>query len=253
MPREQRLGPDANSEAVKPTFEDIQLCVENYRRLYDDSLKVSDPTSAALIELSLEELAKAWNLYFAYIGRKMSTDVSFVERFTKTFFKGGVTGFQTKMESQEAEVTERMKEFFDRNGKRLFESPFTVTDFRDHHEKLKYLGLVIEYLRLMTPILGPLADSRKLSELLLGRYTAPERISKTTFRTGLKPFAGVNTDFVSELEVVKEKGFYVDYRNGMYISPTVATPTIRAWREVFEALDIGLRSSLRILTNMLES
>ena len=41
------------------TIENAKKCIDNAERLYDDASKTSPPTKAALIELSIEELAKA--------------------------------------------------------------------------------------------------------------------------------------------------------------------------------------------------
>ncbi|MGC8651525.1 MAG: hypothetical protein ACP5RX_02855, partial [Minisyncoccia bacterium] len=57
---------EKKSKEIKPTIEGIQLCVMNAERLWRDSKKVSEPTKAALIELSIEETAKAIGLLIIF-------------------------------------------------------------------------------------------------------------------------------------------------------------------------------------------
>jgi hypothetical protein len=50
----------SEKEPIIPTLEGVQLCLQNSERLFQDSGKVTNETCADLIELSLEEIAKAW-------------------------------------------------------------------------------------------------------------------------------------------------------------------------------------------------
>ena len=59
-----------NPIKIRPSLESIEICLLNSQRLASDAEKVSLPTRAALLELSLEEITKGWMLYFTFLKQK---------------------------------------------------------------------------------------------------------------------------------------------------------------------------------------
>ena len=202
-----KVQPREGQETITPTLEGVQLCLENSARLYSDSTKVSEPTSAALLELGLEEHTKAWRLYFGFMAWKFA-DVKLLEQYMRNILNISSADIGTRIskhfEIKGAQATKPFLEFLKQHGKKLFETPFTADEFRDHNAKLGYLGLVIDYLKVTIPALHGLTDRDYLIATSFGRSLLPDLRAKAksaSLDTYMKKLKAVDTNYIRELEL----------------------------------------------------
>jgi len=116
------------------TIKDIESCLNNAKRLFNDSLKTSKPTQAALLELSIEEIAKGCMLYLQYMkefGMRPREEL----QSTKSRVFDRLSPSQMELIGKMATV---MKDFV--NDLEVIEA------FQGHKIKLEYLTRLIEYL-----------------------------------------------------------------------------------------------------------
>ena len=66
------------------TLEGAQLAVHNAERLSIDSKNVSIPTKVALLEIGLEEIAKAWGIILNFEKILFDQNLNALETFRKT-------------------------------------------------------------------------------------------------------------------------------------------------------------------------
>ena len=191
---------EIDDEHLKGSLIEItELCLLNAERLLVDSEKVSEPTKAALIELSLEEIAKGLGLYFLY-------------------FKGEVEKQDIKLSE---ESKQRLNEFLEKNKETI--NGLKISDmFSMHKEKLKFLGFLIEFLKVLPNIFLNETEFTKLSiSQIVGPAFNSENFPDTSEELEkldkiLKMF---NSQNISALQEIKENGFYVDIKNNNVIAP----------------------------------
>lgn len=196
-----------------PSIESVQLCLDNYSRLMDDSEKVSDQTSFALRELALEELVKAWMLYSIYvtdiIKQKSDEEDMVREHINKSGINVEDPNFIDALKSQQTSNNNTF-EFVLQN----LTTPNIDDAFRLHKVKLIYLGHILQYLEL---ILNLLKNTKyKLDYVnytnIIGKYLKPTEADQTTKKDPLDEILEIIKKFdvnkMGELQKKKEEAFY---------------------------------------------
>lgn len=216
----------------KPNLEGVQLCFVNVSRLYEDSQKVSAETKFALLELSLEELMKAWMLFFSYLRENLKDDA---EGFLSYL------GIKTDKEIVvthilDAGTTELgdVNKFRELMG-RLFQ-PDLVGAFKYHDAKLDYLSDLITYLQIYFSINEQIIDPTSIILKIVGNYLKPEdKLDWTPERVNgiLKKFNPKNLD---QLKRKREDSIYVNKVNGMLVLPIIAIFDTDTLRELVQFL-----------------
>ncbi|MDG6912435.1 MAG: hypothetical protein JRN35_05070 [Nitrososphaerota archaeon] len=188
-------GSDAKDAAPKDwkvSLTAIEVCISNAERLLQDAAKTSVPTSAALAELSIEEAAKAWMLYFRirFQGKSLSVHPVLSETERRRIEKC-VKDLAPSAEEFDAEV---------------------IASFRSHKVKLKFLGSLLRYVVVAMPMM---AKQKKALERLA------RRVHGEAFNLPIDQWPAVSSqllelvktfrpEHITELDSVKQRGFYVN-------------------------------------------
>jgi hypothetical protein len=179
-------------------IEEAEKCFANAARLYRDSNKSSTPTKAALIELGLEETAKAGMLFFrGRIARRLTSEGRL------SIGHGSTLPAEDELD---ALLLENLP---------LFTADALDEAFRNHKIKLRFFEFSLDFLRVSVPLF--------LSKEYRKRSTAPFgiRVITTIFSFGPanERLRGQIEKLVTELkrrgirdldELAKQAGLYVD-------------------------------------------
>jgi len=201
------------------SLSDIQLFLINAERLYNDSKTVSIPTKVALIEISLEEVAKGWFFMLKFLKRH-TMKLSIAENFIES---DAINKIPTD------ELNEFSKKFSDLVDR--VES-FTYNDLKYHEKKIKILHLTKQWiqnildLEIKYPFLI-LTSYEKISEFAT-RGIIRERVNTNEIINVLQItkeiLSQINEDKLEKITKLKEYGFYVDITpSGHVKSPTILT------------------------------
>lgn len=181
----------------------VEVCVSNAERLLVDASKVSQPTSGALAELSIEEIGKAWMLYFRLLfqGRrtKLLPRLSAGERKT----------IGTYLESHAAYLGRLDKEILD--------------GFKWHRVKLRFLSFLLGYIEVALPVLANKGRLAPLAEVIHGPAFNVQKEAEAVDIEGIRNLIrAFRLERLTELAEVKERGLYVNLsRAGDLVSPDV--------------------------------
>ena len=142
------------SKKIVPYLAGIRVCISNAERLFEDSTKVSKPTSAALTELALEEISKAWWLMFK-MALSSDKENKFIDKFIDDISQSPAVGKSGISLNDSTAETKRILQSISE----LVETTDDWKPLRDHNFKLKFmmkLKLLIEdllpkYLRNLGP------------------------------------------------------------------------------------------------------
>lgn len=211
----------ASGAIITPKTEGIKACVLNAERLYKDSLNVTEPTKLALMEIAIEEVSKGW-----WIAFMLMTSPDNIER-TKNRF-GELMPIGTSFEKTHKEIVDNpdYKEIIGRI-KETITKPIDLVSFRKHKRKLEFMKEVKEYLEFYYPFITSLVDveqAAKLAKIVGGKYDSveiPANVLSEAKKHALDPLKGLDDKFFTELDGLKEEGFYVDYKDGEYIQPGI--------------------------------
>ncbi len=115
-----------------PDMEGVYLCLDNSERLYKDAtlINLSYQTQFALLELSLEELMKAWML-FIVIAKK-----NYIPKIKENFKNMAIIN----------DFYEKIKKNIDIDNLEKIIAPFFDKSFYDHKIKIKYLKQLLTYI-----------------------------------------------------------------------------------------------------------
>ncbi|MGC8483923.1 MAG: hypothetical protein ACP5OE_09810, partial [Thermodesulfobium sp.] len=116
--------------AIPFTLEGAQLALQNAERLFIDSQNVSIPTQVALLEIGLEEVAKAWGILFNFEKNLFDQNPEYI----KTYFKSAHIDPE-KYNKKLAELDGDIKEFLEENDPSSFSTPFDTETFSNHKAK----------------------------------------------------------------------------------------------------------------------
>ena len=215
-----------------PSIEAVQLCLDNYARLMDDSDKVSDETSFALRELSLEELIKAWMLYFAYfsdvIKQQSDKEAFFRKYFAKTNINvsdlPSASNFPHQpTESLQAPTATTAFTKFMAVLQKLYK-PNIQDAFRLHSVKLDYLSNLLQYLELLLTLFKEMPNYKPYTiDNVVGKYLKPKEFNQTSkqeaFDKTLEIIKKFDTDQMKLLQKKKEQALYTDLLHDTLIIP----------------------------------
>ena len=215
------------------SFSAVELSVENAERLLIDATKTSPPTSAALAELSIEEVSKAWLLYFRFMAQGRT--VRNLPRIPASVRK-----------AMEAAAESSLKDFRDLDH--------TIREaFRDHRVKLRFLGFLLKQLEVSLPAFAHSAEMTRIGQDIQGpainvrEFDAAKEINSiqrliTSFRI----------EGLTDLDSVKKRGFYVNTTDrGDLISPSIYSPPTRLLLELAAFLIVALKVDLVLVTQRL--
>lgn len=195
---------------------------------------MSPPTAAALAELSIEEISKAWLLYFVWLfgtGREP---------------RRGSIKFTEKEESALEGFFKQNRRYLEGLGNEL------SLAFKDHPPKLKFLRFLFDYIELLTPILQKKKEYvAQLSETALGPvFNARRLMAGATPQSTPSVFEGFKRRGLTELARLKNRALYVDLsRSNELISPEVNLPVVPLLQMLAARLIVALKVELLSLTS----
>ena len=201
-----------------PSIESVQLCLDNYSRLMYDSEKVSDQTSFALRELGLEELVKAWMLYFAYfldVVKQQNDQEAF---FRKYFTKLGINISDLVSVNNFSDQNKDSLQYTRSELKKLF-NPNISNAFKFHSVKLDYLSSILKYLELLLPSLEGNPNYKPYDiNKIIGEYLKSNELDQDTKKDLINKILDIikkfDIDEMKSLQKKKEQAFYTDLVEG---------------------------------------
>jgi len=223
---------DSKQFNYKPNIESVQLCLENYVRLMDDAEKVSSETQFALYELALEELTKAWMLYYSYFS-SIARSQSDKEAFFKAYFKevniteSALSKLQSSQTHQASNLLRGGIYSLISIGQKLYE-PDLSNAFKTHNTKLNYLANLLRYLKLMLTIFKDEPNYKPFDiNKLVGKYMKVKEVDETSKKTVIENVISIidrfdidtNFEKLELLQRKKEEAFYTNIYGDMLITP----------------------------------
>jgi hypothetical protein len=180
------------------TLENVQKYVNNADRLYNDALKTSDPSKAALIELSIEELEKAFSL------------IDYIMT---------INHIDTDLINKSLNIDKILNSITDPDLIKSIDE-FKINNFKNraHGERLDSIGSLIKiaqqiYLNnknLFTQPVNKLAQN--YSKHLPKTFENPMEITDE----GISSLAGVN---IHDFSKTRGQGLYADFKDGKIVEP----------------------------------
>jgi hypothetical protein len=202
----------------------------NAERLLLDATKTSGPTSAALAELSIEEAAKGWMLYF------------------RLLFQGRKTKFSPRIPLKEWKAIEK---YLDSRESYLRQLDGEIAAaFRSHIVKLRFLSFLLGYLKIALPVAAKRGRFARLAQEVHGpAIHIREEEGGVNVEGALKLIDAFNLESLNELDAVKQRGFYVGLtQRGDLVSPDIDPVPSRLLVELGAFLIVMLKGDLLILT-----
>lgn len=199
----------------------VEVCVANAERLLLDASKVSPPSAAALAELSIEEIGKAWMLYF------------------RMLFQGRRVRFAPKLSAKERAP---VAAYLEAHAAYLRKLDSEILDgFRWHKVKLRFLSFLLGYVELALPILATKKRLIPLAEAIHGpAFNVRDGVAEVDLEGTRSLLKAFRLGSLTELGEVKERGLYVNLaKSGDLVSPAI---------EVFPGLLLMNLSAFLILT-----
>jgi hypothetical protein len=203
---------------VPATLEGIQMCAMNAERLFNDAQKgVSEPTAVALLELSLEELSKAFALLFRHI------DERFEDANPRRSIKLVSQSLGTKTLPQFSK--EDLKKIREATAANNLGAPMTAEEFGDHVVKLERIQAVIKYVKIVIPIMTKYANKQSVLSSRGAGLMNLKAIEKEVGEQKGDYLEVINEEKIPELTLHKEKALYVDYERVFRSPSTQVYPT----------------------------
>ena len=206
------------------TIENAQKCIDNGNRLYGDALKTSPPTQAALIELSIEELAKALLvLYKTPEFENSLLKIKFVDA-AKIVNDLNETDFIKTLDA------------------------FKISDFktRVHEKKLNFIQSIVklsqQFYENEFPYLNPLI---KIYGDNFSQYFP--KSAKDPIEITVEEVSNLADSEISNLDEIKKDGFYVNFKDGKVNEPKNRTFPFRKLFRVFGFMRMLIRTLIILL------
>ncbi len=184
----------------------------NAERLFNDAQKgVSEPTAAALFELSLEELSKSYALLFRYIDeqRDAAGRSKAIKLISRSLGKKTLPQFSKADREKIKKATKGID----------LGAPMTIDEFGNHEVKLERVQAVVKYVKAVIPIMMRYADRQAILTSRGAGLINLDAVEKGGANENADYLQVINEDKITELLLHKEKGFYVDY-DGTFRSPS---------------------------------
>lgn len=210
-----------NNQKIIPSLAGVRACISNSERLLQDATKVTSPTSAALTELSLEEISKGWwlmiKLIFSPEKKETSTTKLIKNKSLDSIVK--TSGITLKEESK------AMKQHLSKL-REMVDSTDSWKSLKDHDFKLKFmkeLKLLIEYvIPNYVKALSP-NEMKRIAKITVSKYETnniSQKQIKERSNKILEVIKGLDNTFFDSLDDIKNEGFYVEYNEGEFIRPS---------------------------------
>lgn len=207
----------------------VELCVLNAERLLVDATKVSLPTSAALAELSIEEAAKGWMLYFRLLAQGRRTRIRI-----------GVTSRELKAAS----------DFLESRADYLRGLDGEIIDaFKFHKVKLRFAAFLLQYLELALPSLAKEGGLLKAAQALHGPAFNVETLGTDDLDGIMKLLRSFRKGQLTELDSIKQRGLYVNLADSRdLVSPDLEPLSAQLLLALSAFLIVALKGDLLLLT-----
>ena len=214
------MSPQNVRRIVPSSFEGVQLCLVNSERLFIDAERVSPPTQMALLELSLEELSKAYVLFLQWLQKRIDELKPQGSRKALERILRGKSGYLQKSANGREEDSPYIKDLL---------RPLTVEEFRRHSVKLERMRALVTLLKQKLPATRQKAMLQPLLEHQYGYIDWDKQ--RNAYLAAHKAYQmfldGIKEEGFTDLSDLKERGFYVDFANS-YISP-MALPQLTGY------------------------
>lgn len=199
------------------TLEGVQLALQNAERLFYDSQNVSIPTKVALLEIGLEEVAKAWGLALSFEDRFFKKNPGQIEIFLNSAHIK-----RDKYNKTLKKIEKSLEEFFSENDPALFMTPFDTKTFSEHDAKIDFLSKFIRYVReIQLPLLRESSDRVKVIREILGRYISKTSLSNIEENDDIiDDILNVDDKQLGDIIKLKEDALYLGVQNDVFLSPS---------------------------------
>ena len=187
---------DTKSDSIQyATLENVNKCIDNAFRLYDDASKTSTPTKAALIELGIEELAKGLLITFKTSEfEKQSLSWSLYDDSIFTGQKGN--NFKESLEQ------------------------YKIVDFTTHRHDKKLDLIQFVFKKAEELYSNNKTDLGLIFDIILKYYEQYfQKSNEGPFNMLDKGFSFLKGINITKLFEKKNDGFYVNFKNGKAIAP----------------------------------
>lgn len=215
------------------SFTAIEVCIENAERLLVDATKTSAPTAAGLAELSIEEAAKAWMLFFRFMAQGRS--IRNLPRASRAVL--------AEMENVARSHEDDLSNLDDR----------ILEAFRDHRVKLRFVGFLLEEIQASLPLLTKQEDLTRIRQDLAGpAVNAGPLDAAKEIEMINQLISSFRLEGVTYLDVFKKRGFYVNLGvRGDLITPGVYSSPARLLAELAAFLILSLKGNLLLASHEL--
>jgi hypothetical protein len=231
------------------TLEGVQLAIQNTERLLSDSQKVSIPTKVALLEIGLEEVAKAWVILLSFEKDLIGKNEEHIDVFLESAHIDS-----KKLKKSIEELARKKEEFFGKYDVSSFLTPFNTQTFSNHKAKIKFLSKFIWYTReIQLPLLESSYDAGKIINDVIGPYFPKNKLSNLEENyKAIYDILNINEDQLEDIVNLKEYGFYLDIQSGVYISPSSRVYETKTLENLLASLLIMAKAELILLNSVLE-
>jgi hypothetical protein len=233
------------------TLEGLQLAIQNTERLLSDSQKVSIPTKVALLEIGLEEVAKAWVILLSFEKDLFDKNEEQSDILLEAYH------ISKKFEKGIEELEHKKEEFFRKYDLSSLLIAFDTQKFSNHKEKIKFLSKFIGHIReIALPLVESSYSSDDLDKIIndvIGPYFQKNKPSD--LKENLKAIYdifNINDDELEYIVNLKEQGLYLNIQNGIYISPTSRVYETKTLENLLALLLIMAKAELILLNSVLE-
>ena len=216
---------ETSSDSIQyATVENAKKCIDNADRLYDDALKTSPPTKAALIELSIEELAKGLMVLYK----------------TPEFEEIGL----------KADFVDAGKILEDLDGTNFIKTidDFKIGDFtkRFHPEKLKFIEAIVKlsqqffvtYRTQMEQLINTFGNN--FGQYFSKSFAEPMKITE-------EELSNLADSKISDLDDIKNDGFYVNFKDGKVIEPKNVPLSFKKLSRIFSFMRMLIKNIIILI------
>lgn len=208
-----------NNPKVIPSLSGIRACISNAERLLNDSKKASIPTSAALLELSLEEISKGWwlMLKLVFLREKAESPSAKLRNDSSLRSVINASGVST------ADMSDEIKLHLTPLREMLMTTD-NWNSLRDHNFKLRFMKELKGMLEFLLPIYLKEVNPNIVKKI--GKEISPYETQNLTkvqidarFSGVMDILDGLDNATFTKLDDLKNDGFYVEYKDGEFIQP----------------------------------
>jgi AbiV family abortive infection protein len=208
----------------------VEVCVENAERLLIDATKTSTPTAVALAELSIEEAAKGWMLYFRFMAQGRTVR--------------NLPRISPRMRRAMEESAEATLRDFGSLDERIWEA------FHSHRVKLRFLQFLLSQIKVSLPLLNQSDAVLRLRQDLSGpAFNIQEIDSAKEIEQIEHLISSFKLEGISDLDAMKKRGFYVNIsEKGDLVSPSIHALPARLLLELAAFLIVSLKGNLILVS-----